>query len=55
MPLKAVFNELCMKWGLGGRLMCIALSSMSRKCEDGKIPTLLLYLNLSIYCVTKEG
>lgn len=25
------------------------------KCEDSKIPTLLLYLNLSIYCITKEG
>lgn len=30
-PLKAVFNMLCMIPWLGGRLMCIALSSMSRK------------------------
>lgn len=51
----SIFNMLCVKPGLRGRLTCISLSSMSRKkCKDSKIPTLLLYLNLSLYIVLQE-
>lgn len=47
----------CFVWNLGlGAGWCVSLCPVCReKCEDSKIPTLLLYLNLSIYCITEEG
>ena len=48
--------SMCFVWNLDlGADWCVSLCPVCQKCEDSKIPTLLLYLNLSIYCITKEG